>query len=305
MLWEQNQGLIDCIVRGLTGLQNHEEGFEDAKQQAYFGLLEAVERYRPGFGVKFFSYAGGRIRKAIYRYHANIGYVVRVPEYLRLRMRKYARFCQEYKTDNGVWPDDETCMGSLRISKKGLEHLKKLNRDMSVMSLEEKAGEEGGHTLGDTIPDGANLEEIVTGSVYKKELHETLSKALCLLPPGDMKELGQQGNSREKAGYERKFQLLSLLLEHYRGYPAGSRGKGFIDHIMERHRLAYREGITEDFYKVRHNMLVCRFILSKPMVEGEICQRMGVKKAVYEKNIRKGIEELMVYAFGVDGLPPW
>lgn len=204
MLWEQNQGLIDCIVRGLTGLQNHEEGFEDAKQQAYFGLLEAVERYRPGFGVKFFSYAGGRIRKAIYRYHANIGYVVRVPEYLRLRMRKYARFCQEYKTDNGVWPDDETCMGSLRISKKGLEHLKKLNRDMSVMSLEEKAGEEGGHTLGDTIPDGANLEEIVTGSVYKKELHETLSKALCLLPPGD-KEI--------------------LLLHFYQRYPIKAIGR--------------------------------------------------------------------------------
>lgn len=120
-----------------------------------------------------------------------------------------------------------------------------------------------------------------------------------------MQESGQQDSREEITGYNRRFQLLSLLLEHYREYPAGSRKKEFIDYIMERHRLAYREGITEEFYKVRHNLLVCRFILSKPMGEREICQRLGIKKAVYEKNIRKGVGELMVYAFGVDGLPPW
>lgn len=120
-----------------------------------------------------------------------------------------------------------------------------------------------------------------------------------------MQEYGQRDSREEKAGYDRRFQLLSLLLEHYRDYPAGSRKKELIDYIMERHRLAYREGITEEFYKVRHNLLVCRFILSKPMGEKEICQRLGIKKAAYDKNIRKGIEELMVYAFGVDGLPPW
>ena len=70
---------------------------------------------------------------------------------------------------------------------------------------------------------------------------------------------------KEKANYNYRFQLLSLLLKHYREYPAGSRKKEFIDYIMERHRLAYREGITEEFYKVRHNLLVCRFILSRPM----------------------------------------
>lgn len=120
-----------------------------------------------------------------------------------------------------------------------------------------------------------------------------------------MQEYGQQDSREETAGYNRRFQLLSLLLEHYQGYPDGSRKKEFVDYIMECHRLAYREGITEEFYKVRHNLLVCRFILSRPMVEKEICQRLGIKKAVYEKNIRKGIGELMVYAFGVDGLPPW
>lgn len=118
-----------------------------------------------------------------------------------------------------------------------------------------------------------------------------------------MQESGQPDSREETAGYERRFQLLFLLLEYYREYPAGSRKKELIDYIMECHRVAYHDGITEEFYKVRHNLLVCRFILSKPMEEKEICQRLGIKKAVYEKNIRKGIGELMVYAFGVDGLP--
>lgn len=105
LLWERNQVLINSIVRRLTGLQAYEEGFEDARQQSYFALLEAVEWYKVESGLKFFTYAKSKIRKAIYRYHANVGYVVRAPEYLRLRVKKYARFCQEYKIQNGVWPD--------------------------------------------------------------------------------------------------------------------------------------------------------------------------------------------------------
>lgn len=118
-------------------------------------------------------------------------------------------------------------------------------------------------------------------------------------------EIGKKRELKEKANYNYRFQMLSLLLEHYREYPAGSRKKEFIDYIMERHRMAYREGFTEEFYKVRHNLLVCRFLLSKPMKEKEIYQRLGLTKQTYEKNLKNGIAELMIHAFGVDGLPPW
>lgn len=180
LLWEQNQGIINMIVHQLTSLQSYEEGFEDAKQQSFFGLLEAVNEYNPKFGAKFFTYAEGKIKKAIYRYHANAGYIVRVPEYLRHRIKKHTRFCQEYKEQNGTWPDDEICMKELSVSKRGIEHLKKLNCKMSAMSLEEKYGEDS--TLADSIPDMYNLEELITESVYQKELHEILSKAIDLLP---------------------------------------------------------------------------------------------------------------------------
>lgn len=101
------------------------------------------------------------------------------------------------------------------------------------------------------------------------------------------KKLERKENLEEKANYNYRFQLLSLLLEHYWEYPADSRKKEVIDYIMERHRLAYREGFTEEFYKVRHNLLVCRFLLSKPMKEKEIYQRLGITKQTYEKNLKR------------------
>lgn len=120
-----------------------------------------------------------------------------------------------------------------------------------------------------------------------------------------LRQCGKQENLEEKVNYNYRFQLLSFLLEHYREYSAGSRKKEFIDYIMERHKSAYQEEITEEFYKVRHNLLVCRFLLLKPMKEKEICQRLGITKQAYERNLKKGIAELMIHAFGVDGLPPW
>jgi len=182
LLWEQNQGLIDSTVHRLTGLQSYEEGFEDARQQSYFGILEAVENYSPEMNVKFFTYAENRIKRAIYRYHANCGYIVKVPEYLRLRLKKYNRFCQEYREHTGKWPEDEACTKSLHISRKALNHLKKLNVKMSMKSLEEQAENCQGKTVGELIPDNGDLEELITGSVYLRELHEILTKSVNLLP---------------------------------------------------------------------------------------------------------------------------
>lgn len=227
LLWERNQVLIDSIVRRLTGLQVYEEGFEDARQQSYFGLLEAVEWYKVESGSKFFTYAKSRIRKAIYRYHANVGYVVRVPEYLRLRVKKYTRFCQEYRIQNGVWPDDKICIESLHISKKSLEYLKRLNCEMDIRRLEEETDEEKGHMLKDTIPEIGSLEETITGSIYLKELQETLSKAICLLPLEE-KEI--------------------LLMHFYQGYPIKTIGE--MKHIA---RQTVYNRLEESYRRIRES----------------------------------------------------
>lgn len=171
LLWEKNQKLVNMIVHQLTGLQSYEEGFEDAKQQAFLGLWDAVRSYSPESGIKFFSYAPYQIKKALYHYHANSGYLVRVPEYLKTRFSKMQRFSADYRKRYGKNPDDETYMNVLNISKKSLDNLKNIEKAISQISLDSYISNDEG------------LEEIVTESVYFEELSKELTEAINILDP--------------------------------------------------------------------------------------------------------------------------
>ena len=67
-LYTQNTGFIQRIIRG-GGLypDRHPEDFEDAMQDAYFGLYEAVRNYDESKGYKFLIYAKWYIRQAVKR----------------------------------------------------------------------------------------------------------------------------------------------------------------------------------------------------------------------------------------------
>lgn len=189
LLWENNQGLIDLIIYRLTGLQSSEEGFEDAKQQAYFGVLEAVDSYNPAAGVKFFSYAKFHIRKALYRYHANCGGLVRVAEHLKNNYEKHMEYRKRYFLEHGKYPDDETCRNALGLSAVAYKILKSTENAMNQMSLDSYVadGEGKQRRLADFVPDNKILEEVVIGSVYQRELHEALNRAMGILEPEEKK----------------------------------------------------------------------------------------------------------------------
>ncbi|MDO4601327.1 MAG: hypothetical protein Q4B37_03580 [Eubacteriales bacterium] len=108
----------------------------------------------------------------------------------------------------------------------------------------------------------------------------------------------------ECAAYSRRREILLDMLEVYRGDLSNS-GRKFIDFLIERHGRAYEYHKQDDFYRVRHNLLVLRYLVSEPMEKRDICDRLNIKGHVYDRNLEKGIDELMVHAFGVDGLPPW
>lgn len=185
LLWENNQGLLNSIVHKLTGLQSYEEGFEDARQQAYFGVLEAVDSYDQAVGAKFFSYAKYHIRKALYRYHANCGGLVRVPEHLKNNYVKHTEYRKSYFLKYGEYPDDETCRGALGLSPAAYGILKCAENAMNQMRLDSYMadGEGKQRRLADFVPDVQCMEEVVTGSVYQRELHEALNQAMEILNP--------------------------------------------------------------------------------------------------------------------------
>ena len=53
--------------------------------------MEAVKRYDPAAGVKFFTYAESYIRKSIYRYYDRNGQALRLPAYMRRLIKEYTQ----------------------------------------------------------------------------------------------------------------------------------------------------------------------------------------------------------------------
>ena len=100
-LWENNQGLIRMIVHNVTGLTEREEGFEDMVQQSYFGFASAAESYDPASGVEFSTYAANRVKWSLCRYYERNGYTVRVPAYMRRRIRDCAERKRQMEAETG------------------------------------------------------------------------------------------------------------------------------------------------------------------------------------------------------------
>lgn len=109
------------------------------------------------------------------------------------------------------------------------------------------------------------------------------------------------GELVECAAYSYRREILLNMLEAYRDSLDNSERK-FIDFLIERHRMAYEYHKQDEFYRVRHNILVLRYMVSEPMAKRDICSRLSIKSSVYDRNLKKGIDELMVHAFGVEGI---
>lgn len=72
----RNMGLVGTIARGFL---NRGLDYDDLCQDGVFGLARAVERFDPGRGIRFSTYAGYWIRQAISRAVSDRGRSIRVP----------------------------------------------------------------------------------------------------------------------------------------------------------------------------------------------------------------------------------
>lgn len=77
-----------------------------------FGLMDAIERFEPGRGVKFETFAVPRIRGAIYDGLRQLDWV---PRSVRSRARQVEKAIAEFAHKNGRAPDDEELASRLRI----------------------------------------------------------------------------------------------------------------------------------------------------------------------------------------------
>ena len=148
-LYEQNQKFIQAVCTPFT--KRCELG--DLMQEAYFGLVKAVEGYDSNKGYLFLTYAKSYIRAACITYVKRYSSVKRIPEYMQTNINRYLRLFREQGTE----PDPQTVMRELELTEKQYANLMRFVNEQQIVSIDEPLDEEG-HTAERIIPDKTDLE---------------------------------------------------------------------------------------------------------------------------------------------------
>lgn len=179
-LWARNAGLVRLAVHRLTGLNQQEPGFEDMEQQAYFGFHAAAYAYTPEAGSQFSTYATSRIKWELCRYYERNGYTVRIPAYMKKRLRDCMMKKRELEADTGRPVDYETALKALCLSPAAIAGTLAALSKLETASLDELHGgsDRDGVSLLDMLAAGEDVEEAALSQEWHRELHELLFVAL-------------------------------------------------------------------------------------------------------------------------------
>ena len=213
-LWRDNLPLIRKFVHEFTGLDRYawsdKQDFEDLEQQAFFGILEAIERYDSKTGASFMTCAKWYIRKSIMRYYDRAGKALRLPAYMRTNIKIYFQE-KRRQQEAGEKVTDESLKLALReygIGKRSFASIQKAISTLEMKSLDSYLNEndKDSGTVLDMLKGKSDTEETGIDSVYDRELHDILIRAIGTLP-----------EKQKNAIIERHYQGLSdeLIAKHW------------------------------------------------------------------------------------------
>lgn len=153
LLYESNLPLIKRFIKPYTAY----EPIEDLLQEAYFGLIEAVQHYEISENVLFMTYAGYWIKQSVQRYLEKCGSTVRIPSHTRQKIARYKKTVQELGQELGRMPTDNEIADRMSISVGLLPELK--IQMQGVASLDTPLTDDNSLTLADTVQADYSLED--------------------------------------------------------------------------------------------------------------------------------------------------
>lgn len=200
-LYAKNKGMITKIARRIC--KDDADGMDEAMQDAYFGLVGAVEGFDCNSEYKFTTYATHRIRGAIIR--AREGRKG-IPYHLLWKSQKIKKTKEALTNELGRVPTKQEISNRTGLSIKQIETIRTIT--MPPHSLYEQIGDED-FTLADVIEDNGIDFENETADADERRYVRTLIKGL---PPQQYemivkhffkgmtyREIGEQSNlTRER-----------------------------------------------------------------------------------------------------------
>ncbi len=87
----------------------------DLIEEGNLGVMKAVDRFDPGRGCKFSTYATWWVRQAITRSLSNHGRTVRIPVYVTDNISRYKKLAEEFYIKNGRNPEPEEIADKMKM----------------------------------------------------------------------------------------------------------------------------------------------------------------------------------------------
>ena len=176
-IWQRLTGLVLAVARRYKGYAE----IDDLCQEAYFGVMSAVDLYDANRGIPFRAYAKIWIRQSMQRYAESLG-AVRLPSHAAASVQRYKRVLAEFELKTGRRPEAEEICRALQIDFDQLDQLEHDSFMAEIGSLDSPASDEGDATIGDFVRNETDIEADVVDAVTRQELASVIWKAVDKLP---------------------------------------------------------------------------------------------------------------------------
>ncbi len=178
---EHMRPLVRSIARKFAG----REPLEDLESEGYVGLVRAVDRYTPGRGTRFSTFATHLIAGQIRHYLRDRGHLIRQPAWLQELNSKVQRISAELEQRLHRPPTVEEIARAANISEEGVEELFAARQAVQVLRMETRS-DDGDDDFMEVDPEKFRSRDYVTFELPIED-RVMLENALCKL-----KDLEQQ-----------------------------------------------------------------------------------------------------------------
>jgi RNA polymerase sigma factor for flagellar operon FliA len=153
----------------------------DLYSDGMFGLFDAIEKFDPGLGIKFETYAQQRIKGAIYDRLRTMDWV---PRSVRSKIKAVDQAHERLELELQRTPTDEEVADAAGVTLPELRGVYTRTATTSVLSLDRRiGGQDDQSTLGELL--APSTGEVLGEDLEDAELKQALLRGVRLLPEND------------------------------------------------------------------------------------------------------------------------